>query len=152
MTNPIKNMKEEFSTFDVCEALNIPRERLRDWMVRGFVVPSVQADGAGTRALFDRIDVYLVSLFENLIEGGFPRKTASLFVEYIRIDKSTRSKLPKIDFIIAKRNSKNTWEVRWVSGSLPITENTKKADGWMQLTICNFKKIREEVDRRLKAL
>jgi hypothetical protein len=41
-------MRDDFSTFDINKALEIPRERLRDWMVRGLDEPSVQAQGAGT--------------------------------------------------------------------------------------------------------
>ena len=74
-------MSREYSTFDIVKGLGIPRERLREWMTRGFVSPSIaEADGAGTKALFSRFDLYLVATFRQLIdeEGlNLPRIKAS---------------------------------------------------------------------------
>ena len=33
-------IEDLYSTIDISKALNIPRERLRDWMVRDFIKPS----------------------------------------------------------------------------------------------------------------
>lgn len=75
-------MKNEFSTLDIVKALDIPRERLREWMNRGYIEPSIQkASGQGTKALFSRADIYLVALFKKLIGLGFSRKSASDFVK-----------------------------------------------------------------------
>ena len=73
---------EEFSTFDIIKALKIPRERLRDWMNRGFIIPTEKAQGQGTKAIFSREDVYAVALFQNLIQRGFKRKEASNIVNH----------------------------------------------------------------------
>jgi len=48
-----------YTTFQIIKALKIPRERLKDWMEKGFVKPSLQqARGKGTKALFSLLDVY----------------------------------------------------------------------------------------------
>ncbi|MCB2141197.1 hypothetical protein KQH27_00650 [bacterium] len=60
---------DSFSTFDLCKQINIPRERLREWINRGYVRPSIQrAQGVGTKSLFSRIDAFSVILFKYLIE------------------------------------------------------------------------------------
>jgi hypothetical protein len=75
-------MENEFSTLDIVKALKIPRERLRDWMNRSFIDPSVPADGQGTKAIFSLQDVYGVALFQALINSGFNRETSSRFVKF----------------------------------------------------------------------
>ena len=57
--------RDDFSTLDIVKARNIPRERLREWMTRGFIQPSQPAAGPGTRASFTRKDVYAVEFFRN---------------------------------------------------------------------------------------
>jgi hypothetical protein len=70
-------MRDEFSTIDIVKTLEIPRERLRSWMKEGFVIPTVPAQGQGTKAVFSRHDIYGVSLFNDLLDAGFRRDIAA---------------------------------------------------------------------------
>jgi hypothetical protein len=70
-------MRNDYSTLEIVKALKIGRERLRDWMNRGYVKPSVEAKGQGTKAVFTRQDVYKVALFKLLVESGFKRGRAA---------------------------------------------------------------------------
>ena len=70
-------MRNQFSTLDIVKALGVPRERLRDWMNNGFVVPTISSKGQGTKAVFTRDDIYLVALFVDLLKKGFKRSRAS---------------------------------------------------------------------------
>ena len=78
-----------YTTFQIIKTLKIPRERLKDWVEKGFVKPSLQqAQGKGTKALFSLLDVYALALFKHLIEEcRFSRDAASqfsaLWLEYI---------------------------------------------------------------------
>ena len=66
-----------FSTNEVCEALGIKYQRLREWIDRGYVVPTWRAEGSGNRTAFSRQEVYLVALFMHLIlVEGFDRGLA----------------------------------------------------------------------------
>jgi len=78
-------LKQEFSTFDIIKRLNIPRERLREWMKRGFIEPTTRASGIGTKAVFTLQDVYKVLLFKHLVEIGFMRETAADFIKNLDI-------------------------------------------------------------------
>ena len=73
-------MREKFSTLDIVKALGIPRERLRDWMNNGFIIPTISSRGQGTKAVFTRNDVYLVALFTDFLRKGFKRYNASHLV------------------------------------------------------------------------
>jgi hypothetical protein len=77
---PIKmepEIEDLYSTIDISKALNMPRERLRDWMVRGFISPSLPSTSKGTIAIFTRNDVLCVALFQKLIDMGLKREVAS---------------------------------------------------------------------------
>ena len=77
-------MRNQFSTLDACKILKLNRERLRDWMNRGFVIPSVQkAKGQGTKALFSRDDLYMIRTFGALLENRIARERAAESVEAI---------------------------------------------------------------------
>ncbi len=70
-------MKSEFSTFDICRIFGIKRHRLKDWMMRGYVTPSIQrATGQGTKSLFSRKDLHQIAVFMKLIDFGISRKHA----------------------------------------------------------------------------
>jgi hypothetical protein len=86
-------MQDTFSTLDIVKALRIPRERLRDWMKNGFVVPTILSQGQGTKAVFTRDDIYLAALFMDLLKKGFKRNRASdLIRKTSEILKKNRSK------------------------------------------------------------
>ncbi|MFC1827094.1 hypothetical protein ACFLZQ_04095 [Thermodesulfobacteriota bacterium] len=77
-------MRNNFSTFDIKKLLGIPRERLQAWMIEGYVAPSIPAPSQGKKAIFTRVDVYAVALFNDLLKIGFRRETTARFVsEYI---------------------------------------------------------------------
>ncbi|MBI9083308.1 MAG: hypothetical protein JEZ11_06880 [Desulfobacterales bacterium] len=77
-------IEELYSTIDICNALELPRERLRDWMVRGFVKPSLPSTSKGTIAIFIRPDVMTVALFKVLIDRGFRREAAAEYANLLR--------------------------------------------------------------------
>ncbi|MBW1804212.1 MAG: hypothetical protein JRJ85_26205, partial [Deltaproteobacteria bacterium] len=72
-----------YSIVDIVKKLDIPRERLRDWMNRCSVITNDQ-EGADqkTKAIFNRIDVYGAALFEYLVmERFFSREDAAKFTK-----------------------------------------------------------------------
>ena len=78
-----KTMEEKsYSTLDIVKKLDIPRERLREWIDRGFIVPSIErSSGQGTKNLFSRKDVYLIALFEKFLVSGISRKMAARLIQ-----------------------------------------------------------------------
>jgi len=77
---------EEFSTLDVCKILNLKRERLRDWMNRGFIEPGTyleQPKTAADIAVFHREELFRTYLFKVLLEVGYTRKYAAESVKRV---------------------------------------------------------------------
>jgi len=107
-------LKPEYSTFDVAKGLKIERGRFREWVVNGYIKPSVKAAGAGTRAVFTLNDVYMTALFRHLLEYGFNRSTAGSFVkqfaERLELEKD-RSNYPETVYIYFRSSIKNGQEI-----------------------------------------
>jgi hypothetical protein len=76
-------IEDLYSTLDIVKALNIPRERLRDWMTRGFIKPSLPSTGKGTIAIFTKEDIYGIAIFGKLLEKGFKREVASEYTDIV---------------------------------------------------------------------
>ena len=77
--------EKAYTTFDIREKLKIKIDRQKDWLTRGFIEPSIQrASGQGTKNLFSHFDLYLIKLFECLLNRGYPRKHAAKIIEEIR--------------------------------------------------------------------
>ena len=73
-----RHMKRTYTAKDIAK-LGIKRERMKNWLERGFVRPSIKtANGAGTRNIFSRCDLYAIMLFRSLVCHGFSRENSAL--------------------------------------------------------------------------
>lgn len=165
-------MRNEFSTLDIEKALDITRERLRDWVIRGYVAPTVPAAGQGTKATFTRFDIYGIELFRQLIEDGCNRDAAGGFVRqfierekkeperqrtaYIKFMKNTDGKVWRIETLadgIGKtiKMDYETGETEASGIKLSQVMKTKRSE-WQTIVIKNFKQIRSKVDAALDRL
>jgi len=166
-------MQNEFSTFDLIKALKIPRERLREWMKRGYVHPTRKAEGQGDRASFTRENVYSVALFRRLVDFGFSRDLAGEFVTgFIARDKDS-PKHQKTEFIVFRilgdKISVQTlaygqwsWDINSGSlslGPIPMAKLKKVSgepffcsEGWDQIHIINYHGVKKEIDESLSIL
>lgn len=173
--------RNEFSTLDIIRALNIKRERLREWMNLGFIEPTEPSRKQGSKAIFTRQDVYCVALFEDLIESGYSRAVAALWVSmfqrecakdhrpvyYIvtehelhrRTEKGTQLQpgepFDGLRYRTSSTHFKKIKKPRLISIEKPdkiaLMSLLGKAT-WEHLHIINFKAIRERVDEELKNL
>ncbi|MGD8228347.1 MAG: MerR family transcriptional regulator [Desulfobacteraceae bacterium] len=101
-------MRDGYSTLYIGRAFGIPRERLREWLNRGFIKPSIQkASGPGTKALFAREDLYRMMLFKQILESGFTREIASVLAHTV-----TSGKIMRGDFVSVGYNAKRSEEDR----------------------------------------
>lgn len=108
-------MRNQYSTLDICKALGITRERIRDWINREFVKPSIQeAKGQGTKALFSRNDVYLIMLFLTLIRNGINRKESSSIIQELGEDRKSNNFeiLMESDFLLFRSSYSKEKRVR----------------------------------------
>lgn len=158
-----KRMKEEYSTLDIVKALKIPRGRLREWIDQNFIIPSVSAEGQGTRAVFTRIDVYGVALFRQLLKLGFSRSMASRITrDFVSREKAqTRGKARYLVFKIGEKNGEPAIiDSRILSRNCNINIETLEDLGpeaigpealieWSSVIIINFQHLQEEADAAL---
>jgi DNA-binding transcriptional MerR regulator len=73
-----------YTTFEIVKNLEVRQERLREWIDRGFITPSVQkAQGRGSKNLFSKNDLYKIRLFQYLLCISFSRERASQIVNLI---------------------------------------------------------------------
>jgi hypothetical protein len=158
-------IEDLYSTIDISKALNIPRERLRDWMVRGFIKPSLPSTSKGTIAIFIRTDVVCVALFMKLITKGFKREAAAEYVDFLT-EKPGLTNI--INFIMLKSVVRNSGlEVVPFFAYGPVLLNLDidkdrnvttnltgriEADEWDDIQIINVENIQEEVDAALAQL
>ncbi len=84
-------MDRTFSTLDITKFMKIPRERLRSWMKEGYIKPCVQAKGRGTKAEFTKRDLYIVAIFESLLNRGIKRIVASTLINRLLKEDNTLS-------------------------------------------------------------
>jgi hypothetical protein len=156
-------MKNDFSTIDIQRALKIPRERFRQWLDMGFIKPSVQAAGAGTRASFTRTDVYRIAVFDYLITRGFKRGIAARFVEMF----GRNAEDSESNYLLLRRESGKTgfivltsrhWQADLEGGTFYPAQDAemkrensafRPSESWDDIFIVNFAKIRTQVDRSL---
>ena len=159
-------MKQEFSTFDIIKKLNIPRERLREWMKRGFIEPTIGSSGVGTKAIFTIQDVYKVLLFKHLIEIGFMREIAADFIKNLDIVELLsgdyigfrigKDKVPWADtnvvyFFMNKHQILSLSEgmpARWYNIKSKIKKFASEHE-YDDLIIVNYRKIRQQVNAAL---
>lgn len=156
----------KFSTFDIIKALDIDRERLREWMNWGYIKPSQSAQGQGTRASFSILDVYGVEIFRNLVEAGFSREAASIYADkIIKEEKRTkyeievigiRVSLETIHFFQIDSSSKiKKLDLRTGTLNAPMSRTERKEflpenlNDWDRVYLINIKKIKKKVDEAL---
>jgi len=169
----------EFTTFDIIKKFGLKRERLKDWMERGYIEPSVQkARGVGTKNLFNTWDLYMIKLFQHLTSRGFPREFVSIrinILKSLRDDGILGSKIEYFNFIVLTnmpRSKPRSSEFYNKLHSRPdeytgIIYNTEGGDlailrsleyisdildhpYWEDVIIVNFKNIRGFVDNAIK--
>ena len=78
-------MKDEYSTIDVANIFDMPVGRFREWLNNGFIIPSVQqADGPGTKNIFNFADLLLIAVLKKLVESGLSRESAAKYVNLLK--------------------------------------------------------------------
>jgi hypothetical protein len=74
-------VKEQYTTTDIIDKLEIPMQRLRMWLLNGYFTPSIPSAGQGQKAFFSHRDLYAIALFVQLLDQGYKRELASSFVK-----------------------------------------------------------------------
>lgn len=152
---------EQFSTLDIVRILNIPRERLREWLTRGFIRPSIQqARGQGTKALFSREDLYLVGMFRDLIGSGLSRESASVYAHESKRTEFLRAKYLVLGYEIyrnqtwintktgkpdKKKRDARIADVKFIKDEVGLQKLFTSKIPWDHIFIVNLEKLKKEI-------
>jgi hypothetical protein len=146
---------EYFSTFEAIKIIGIKRERLKDWLERGFLKATrVEETGPGLKSYFDRWGLYMISLFHHLVEHGISRKEASRWIHEMSKDKSGGYIWAKViqrnfGFILVERKDGEVTDLRFITGSLYHLNISNDID---DAFIINFSNVRKHVDEGIALL
>jgi hypothetical protein len=145
-----QRQSEDFTTFDVCRILNLKRDRLKDWIERGFIVPAAQEDVArGKKSYFDKWGLYMIKLFHHVVTNGIAREQAAKWIKELTEYKDQQSELDPLDsnFLMIKRIQTEVVEQSITWGPSKVIDSSEDID---DAYIVNFKKIRQAVDSALE--
>jgi hypothetical protein len=149
---------ETWTTFDIEKILKIKRNRLKEWIDRGFIKPTYQEEtGTGKKSLFNRWGLYCIKTFELLLDNGVSRDQAGKWLQYLyRFDPEDKnspedplwrkSEKPPT-FLILKKDIKDELyqcSLNWGSGF------QLKKDADKVCFIFNFEMIKNEVDKAIE--
>ena len=154
----------DFTTKDLVK-LGISRERLRDWINRGYINPSQRAYGQGFSNVFSELDLYFLLVFQKMVESGISRDDAkerlndfigSAFLSdkggYSDPDKPFfvffRNPIPPSKVNIKKRLTTGYLKVAWFFMDADALKEfaEKHEDVIDDMVVINFRKIRKKVE------
>jgi hypothetical protein len=138
---------DKFKMIDVMEALDIPRERFKDWLMRGYITASIYIEkGKRTFKHYSRLDIYRIALFKHLVQSvRVPREVAaglSLVLHGENVEKNY------ICFLAPKKD-----DLRYEFISFEIVKDIPKLikpERWSHMIIIPWGAIRDNVDNILK--
>lgn len=163
-------MKKQFSTFDIIKALGIKRERLRAWMKKGYVYPHMPSPGQGQSALFTIYEVFGIALFDKLLKNGFKRETAAEYYSVcsgngftggdylvIRADEIDGERDLRPFFIMGTLETTQSLLILEIMPDGSLSQRTPPFGAeiipdWEDISIINFGRIKDEVEKKLKVL
>jgi hypothetical protein len=153
----------KYSTLDIIKALKIPRERLRDWIVRGFISPSLPSCKQGVKAGFSDADIYGIAIFEKLLDYGYKREAASEIVKHFMGLNPISGVLGYVIFKHVIKDGKSRIDTHMIAGAdingltkiveeeLINAENNPD-EKWDSFHIMNVGEVIHKVDRALEKL
>jgi hypothetical protein len=106
---------------------------LRDWVSRGYVEPADKSSGKGLPNRFNRLNLYQIRIFSNLVEAGVSREIAS------KVSKEFEIFNPGTPYLCVLKKEGNT-QIKWMS-----KKDAKSAD-FERIVIIDVESIVKEVD------
>lgn len=151
-----------YTTKDITKNLEIPMQRLRMWLLNGFITPSIPSEGQGKKAFFSKSDLYAISLFVKLLNKGFKRELAAEYIKSFQ-DSAEILQLSSYLLFITKMDGEDTIiEPRSCTGFNPLElviwpdkislkgfEDDNDKCVWEDIVIINFAQLKADVDGKI---
>jgi hypothetical protein len=172
----------KYTTGQIVKALNLPMQRLREWIQRRYFTPSLGSPGQGKKAYFSLADICRIELFRYLLEDkGVKREIARTLLKeitgipsplvisrYLVFKTVTEKgeKIPQFMFVAGAKELiinatveqiKLSWpgQDRFTTPDLDYGDNEPQPDppsDWEDLTVINIFKLRERVRIAVEAV
>jgi hypothetical protein len=134
-----------YSTLDAARILGIEKSRVRDWIVKGFIIPSWhKAMARGDKNLLTYDDLCCVYLFQQLLSKGLQRIPIAFIIG--KIAKTGLTHHLKSDDRYVIWNTKYPKEGGKVSILTKIPNSM--IDTSIQMLVIDLLKVKNEVDRK----
>jgi len=153
-----------YTTKHIIEGLEIPMQRLRMWLLQGYISPSVPSGGHGKKAYFSKSDIYAISLFMKLLGKGLKRELAAEYIKAFQDSADVLQISPYLLFITksSEPGADPKIEPRSFAGFNPLQlsiwpdkisvtgfEDDSDQCDWDDIVLINFAKLKADVDSRL---
>jgi hypothetical protein len=151
----MKPKKKSYSSNDILK-LGIKRERLKEWLFKGYFSPSIQeASGPGTKNLYSHLDLYFIKLFQELVEQGFARQVVAARIASVRDIMNTVAGIEQKQILAIVQfegiNQSESVDSEWFF--LDLNELQSSIDSYetnfKNALLINFRAICEKVDDAL---
>lgn len=142
---PVADTTSSYSTSDVSRILGINQSRVRNWIVKDFILPSWHtAIARGDKNLLTYDDMCSVHLFQQLSSKGFRSNAIAYIIK--EIAKTGITHLLKSGFRYVIWNTKNPREggVAAISRKIPHS----MIDASSEMLIVDLLEVKNEVDRK----
>jgi hypothetical protein len=75
-------MKDRFTISEITKSLLIPRERFKEWLLRGYIKGSIKEPQGSSRTLhyYSLSDAVIISVFKKMLDIGVSRNVAKLCI------------------------------------------------------------------------
>jgi len=137
-----------FSSFSVCDVIEVPHERFRQWLRRGDVEATTPAEGQGTRAEFTAPDIYRAELFKRLVDSGYRREVAAGVVKQIDHDSIGGNILV---YSVEAQKDETKFFARTFADFKQAVEFMESYP-WREVRVLNLAGLRRDMDNRIKDL
>ncbi len=155
---------EEYTTTDIQKIFVIDRQRLREWIDKEYIYPSInRAHGIGTKNIFNRWDLYGIQLFMDFIDTGIKRSEArfvyEMWSDYMKgksINNKIESSIILLIHSLIPKSGMKIFDTRYDVEIFFMKEEkirnfdiNKKFPSWARWEVINLRKVIEEVDRKI---
>lgn len=160
--------RDRFTSFDILKVNGVTKERLRDWLDRGYVEPTTPAPGQGKPAIFTRADLYVIALFKHLTDDRkMTREEASKFSKgwrlwlekYFKGDYRASQIFGRELILVISEDKLGFVPFSYLGESdkrldrlIAEAKKTVSENHWTDIIIVNFARIREKIDNEITKL
>lgn len=149
---------ERWTTFDVQKIMGIKRNRIKEWIDRGYIIPTAQEKtGTGMKSYFSKWGLYCLRFFDQLLRDGFSREAASKWVALVHgLDPENphpaltetwdlKNMPTLLELQVRESVGRDVYEHRFVWG-----HGFRFPEDCRAIYITNFERLRREVDALLE--